>query len=180
VVAFEPASELAVGPAPEHVRDAGYGHFVEDDVRGFGDHALRALRKGRGEEKRDRAAVAVADQDWTVDAAGVQDLGQVLLRLALQEIVRPRQARRIRAAVAEALVDKAAAAGGTAERFREVSPLRDRAQTLVQEDEHGHSERLLADPDRAEAVPAGRYEKDVLRRGHRDVPTGQKTKEAIG
>lgn len=179
VVALQAASELAVRPAAGDLGDAGHGHLVEHHMRGFGDHAPWPFREGGGEEERDRAAVAVAYQDRPVDSARVQHRGQHLLRLALEEVVRPRQARRIRAAVAQALVDEPAAAGGTAERLREVAPLRDRAQPLVQEDEVGRTGRTVADPDRAKALPAGGYEEEVLRRGHRDVPANRETKEAI-
>src|SRR5437764_1176747 len=85
---------------------------------------LDALRKSRGEEERDRAAVAVAvEPGRLVHAERVEQRRQHLVRLAMHEVRLPALlglARR-RSAVARARIDETAHAERGAELRREIA-----------------------------------------------------------
>jgi hypothetical protein len=125
----------------DSLSDAVPRGLLDVDVGGFGDAGERPVGESRGEQQRDRAAVAVADQQRPGDGAGIQDLGQGPLRLPVQIVARPGQRERLRAPEAPALVDQARQAGSGAERLRKILPLGDAAEPLVQEHQMGPARR---------------------------------------
>lgn len=137
VVAGEP-DHAALGKGFLRLANPLQGAGFDERVRGDGDQAAQVCRLVGGVDEGDGAAVRVADEDVVllrdegIDQPGQFVPGQVVqvVRVALPDSCR-------RAAVAGPVVEQGRAVGAPADALREVLPLGDRAQPLVQEDEPG-------------------------------------------
>ena len=103
-------------------------------MRGLGHDRHRKVGEPRREQKRDRAAVAVPDQDWLLYPGLVEHRRQGQLRLVVQVAGLAGAVQGLGLPMAPAVIDQTGQAKALAQLGREVPPQRDRAQTLVQED----------------------------------------------
>lgn len=110
---------------------------LDEDVGGDRDHGGDPFGKGRGEEERDRAAVAVAHEDRPADAGGIEHGRQLLARRAVEIVERAGERLGVGAAVAAAIVEEDRKAVAGREELRQVLPEAGRAETLVEEGEDG-------------------------------------------
>ena len=118
-----------------------------------------------GVDQRDRAAVAVADQDRALDPVRREQRREHLQRLVVHEVRPARHVRDVGLPVARARVDQRPAPGRLRRSRREVAPQRDRAEPLVQE----HERRLGARRSpRSRASPHGLQ--PAAQRRHRRAP----------
>src|SRR5690242_9989950 len=148
------------------VLDAVDREVLDDDVRRDRYHAGDAGAKRRGVDQRDRRAVAVTEEPWRIalagDAEAIEELRQKLLRLTMHEIDVPALVGTAwrRSSVAGAREHEAAVAAGVAQPLRIVLPHRERAQSLVQENDERRIDALARKPAMLDAHPAP-IERDV-------------------
>ena len=98
-------------------------------------------------DRRDRGAVAVAEQDAAAKADGVEHARQHLARLLVHEGDAARHRRGARAPVAGAGVDEHAEAGRLRDPVGKIAPQPDRAEPFVKE--HDGRRRIGRRPDHA-------------------------------
>ena len=137
VVAGE-ADHAALGKGFFRLADPLQGAGFDERVRGDGDQAAQVCRLVGGVDEGDGAAVRVADEDIVLlRDQGIDQPGQFVPGQVVQvvRVAQPGPCRR--AAVAGPVVEQGRAVGAPADALREVLPLGDRAQPLVQEDEPG-------------------------------------------
>jgi hypothetical protein len=116
--------------------NARHAQVLDEDMRGH-DHEASHAVPGAGVDQRDRAAVAVPDQDRLAHLERVEHARQRLERLVVHVAHRARRAQDVGVAVAQARVDDHRAARRLRGLARKVAPHRDGAETFVQEHQRG-------------------------------------------
>src|SRR4051812_3517150 len=150
VVAGHALAQLPVVVGRAGLADGGHRDLLDDDVRREQRDAGHGV-VGSVDE-RDRAAVAVADEDGLADVELREHLGEDLERLLVEERGRPWAGRRVGAPVPEAGERDYAPARRRVQRPREAAPEPDRPQPLVEEDE-GAPVLVAGQLDRFEPAP---------------------------
>ena len=141
--------------------DARDRNILDEDMRRFEDQGADGPAPGPGMNKRDRAAVAMADQDRIGDAERLAQRRQFLQRGAMHVIGPARQLDGIGFAVAEPRIDYGAGTGLGGKPRGKIAPRRDRAKALVKEDEIGRvfpRRRNLDNLDGVAGESEGRHE----------------------
>ena len=124
-------------------------------MRSDGDDAGHRASAAAGINQRDRPAVAMPDEERLLDRQRIQELRQRSQRFVVHVTDAAPRSSAIGSPVAIARVDDDRTSGRLRESLRKIAPHRDRAQSLVQQDERGAIAALRARPRVFEAMASG-------------------------
>ena len=147
--------------------DLGDAHVLDEEVRRDEHQPAHAMILHRtGIDRRDRSAVAVAEQEAALKADCVEHARQHRAGFLVHERDRARHRSGFRRAVAGARIDEHAGAGGLSDGVGKTSPQADGAKAFVQHDDGrrgvgARADHAVFEPQRIEIEKAGVGERGV-------------------